>query len=88
MSNVHTPERLVGETMTQYRARRAASKAIVFTATKGPHQAPAVNKLDTARFWLGQHTNRAGNLRRAAITAAGGIHQFKIQSRRDLAGAA
>lgn len=79
--NVHTPERQAGESQEQYKARRAASKAAVRTMTKGPTQAPAVNALDTSRFFLGQHTNDKRNKRRAFIKACSGFRQFKRISR-------
>lgn len=79
--NVHTPSRQTGESQADYRARRAASKAIVRTMTKGPTQAPAKSPLDVSRFFLGVHTNPKKNARRAAIKAAGGIRQFKRSNR-------
>lgn len=82
MPNVHTPERIAGETRQQYRDRRAQSKARVREMTRGPSQPPAVNKLDVSRFWLGQHTNPLRRDRRRAVRELG-IRQFKRQQRRE-----
>jgi hypothetical protein len=67
MANVHTPERQPNESQAQYRERQARSRAIVKTMRKGPTQAPAINKLDVSRFFLGQHKNPVRNVPRRAL---------------------
>ena len=59
---IHAPERQAGESMQAYRLRRAASKAAVKIATKGPTQAPHIQVPggplpNWVHFWTGQHTN-------------------------------
>lgn len=60
--NIHTPQRGENETRTEYRARQAKSRATVKTMRRGPTQAPAINKFDVSRFFLGVH--RASEARR------------------------
>lgn len=75
--NIHTPERIEGESMAQYRARRADSKSAYRASVRPPHQAPALSPLDTSRFWLGQHTaDKASQLKRRQVEMVG-IRQYK-----------
>lgn len=62
MSNIHTPERLPGESFEDYKARRVVSRAINEGHAKG---APLPDKRAT------------GANRRHATKAAGGIRQYK-----------
>ena len=75
--NIHAPARAEGESVVQYRARRAMHRAAVAKMTRPPIQESAKTAKDSARFFLGQRTNPAKNRRRAQIKAAGGIRQFK-----------
>ncbi len=61
MSNLHTPERLPGESFDEYRARRAESHRAVRMVRKLVGYRPSAER-----------TNR-----RAGVKAAGGIRQYK-----------
>ena len=65
-ANVHTPQRLDGESLDQYRARRAVSKL---------SQKPGRNLTALGIYWI------TGKQRRSAVKAAGGIRQFKRNNR-------
>lgn len=83
MPNIHTPERGARESQADYRARRAASRAIVKTMRKGPTQAPVINALGVSLFWIGQHTNPERAARRAVVRALGrrqAVKAFKTQA--------
>ena len=83
---LHAPHRLENESQTEYNARRRASAECVRVLTRGPTQEPAINKLDTSRFFLGQHTNERANDRRA-VKVLIGARQYRKQ-RKALAKAA
>ena len=62
-ANIHTPERLAGETMAQYRERRKESQ-------RRQH----LGRYITFR---GQYTNPARAAVRKLIASCGGVRQFK-----------
>lgn len=79
VTNVHTPQRLDGESFGDYKARRAQSKAIVKTVRRGPTQAPKqFGEISEARFWIGQHTNSRRNVERRFTAKFGSRQARKI----------
>lgn len=68
---IHQPARFKDESQVEYRARRALSNQIARDATRTPHQQPAINQFDVARFFLGEHTNQRRNKARAIVAAVG-----------------
>lgn len=66
-ANIHTPERLAGETMEQYRERRKESQ-------RRQH-------LGRYLTFRGNYTNPERAAVRQLIAACGGVRQFKKQRR-------
>ena len=60
---VHVPERLDGETMDQYRARRKRSRQLALAMTGKAKQPPAKDAMDYQRFFTGQRITPEGQQR-------------------------
>lgn len=69
MTNLHTPERLPGESFDKYRERRAASRR-------------AIRGIVVGQIVARDRPLRSNRDQRTAVKAAGGIRQYKRQQYR------
>ena len=71
--NIHAPERGIGESWEDYKARRELSRAIVRKQTRGPSQERWIlpTPPNWVHWWRGQHTNEVKSSRRNAIAVMG-----------------
>lgn len=76
---LHKPERLVGETQEQYRARQQQSRDAAQASRRPPKQAPAESATDFRRFFLGQ---RRGSKPCTGKTAAIRLAKQVLKNRR------
>lgn len=73
MTNLHTPERLPGESFDKYRERRAASRRAASRRARG---------IVVGQIVARDRPLRSNRDQRTAVKAAGGIRQYKRQQYR------
>lgn len=94
MPNLHTPQRLEGESWDKYKVRRETSNLVAKAKRTGPKQQPAFASMTAdgttniklpdgvSSYWIGQHhCSEARTMRRLAVKAIG-VRQYKRNQQR------